>query len=815
MKVISIILFLGMFLFSSCVKEDFPSLGRNYPEGKTALLTLKLKPATMDNGGTTRAVADALENKVENLRVLIFDDQAGELVTNMKDSGPFTNTGTGVSLTIKTYSGNNYTMCLVANVFDPKIEAALDAVKTYDDLNLLEAVATDLSLGIDDKKPLMMTAIVPNLSIAPGASVIADPVKLDFIVSKVTMVVKNNTNKPNSLPPGEELIILGWTVEDARSGSYIFPQPNYNPSIQDPALWLTTTNFEPFEQKNTSPAASKEEATHRFYFFENLRGGREFNGAMDPPMYPGMDMNDQNPLGKGWYKPFRATAIIIRLMHRTPGLNKEIKAFVYLGENNHSDYNVRRGHHYTINVEVNGLDDIETYWNYEYSKSDFAVDVESPTLDAHADCRGVALYGASTSSGPTLGKVTVEILDSQDRPHTDPAFDADWLKISPLNLMYHQVKQTSGDAVKWQQNASPTSGFVRGRYIPHTKTRRQLPLEKHWWNNEGISVQDDDDNVMEFSAATHRMCYKITNFPFAAENYLSDKATFFYVYAEEYFTPKGNPRAAKVRISYYKDGANPDFPQEQTIVFTQDGYTPIFKDFPGSGMDVLDMSGMRTGVKKKFVVENVEEYNMRVDPHVSMKTNIIYEGMKWGYNDQLYYSGRDSHRNGKYLTAYMVYKDVQRSAAHEPIGFGKGSDSYRPIYSHSGWVLSQFTGSTTGAPYHYPYVHNLANVHHPIHRTTALRYCHEKNRDVNGDGVIDETEAHWYTPAQQQLRFLWIVGMVGGDGLKEDRTYWSAREAGSMNAWGMDISLGADISLGKSYLSTGDNRKGVRCIRDL
>lgn len=812
MKVISIILFLGICLFSSCVKEDFPSLGRNYPEGKAALLTLKLKPATMDNGGTTRAVPDALESKVENLRILIFDDQKGELVTNMKDSGPFTDTGTGVSLTIKTYSGNNYTMCLVANVFDPKIDASLDAVKTYDDLNLLEAVATDLSLGIDDKKPLMMTAVVSNLSIAPGTSVIADPVKLDFIVSKVTLVVKNNTNKPNSLPPGEELTILGWTVEDARSGSYIFPQPNYKPSLQDPALWLTTTYIEPFEQKNTGSTTSKEEATHRFYFFENLRGGRQDNGSVDPPMYPGMAVDDRNPLGKGFYRPFRATAIIIRLMHRTSGgLNKEIKAFVYLGENNHSDYNVRRGHHYTINVEVNGLDDIETYWNYEYSQSDFVVDVESPTLDAHADCRGVALYGASTSSGPTLGKVTVEILDSQDRPHTDPAFDADWLKISPLNLMYHQVKQTSGDAVKWQQNASPTSGFVRGRYIPHTKTRRQLPPEKHWWNNEGISVQDDDDDVMEFSAATHRMCYKITNFPFEADTYLSEKSTFFYVYAEEYVVPKGSPRTAKVRVSLYKDGANPDFPQEQTIVFTQDGYTPIFKDFPGSGMDVLDMNGMRTGVKKKFVAENVEEYDMRVDPHVWLTTKVIYEGMGWGYDDRQYYREIDRFRNGKYLTAHVVYNDVQRSAAHEPIGFGKGPDSYRPIYSNSGWVLNRFTGSTTGTPYYYPYVYNLHDVHHPIHRTTALRYCHEKNRDVNGDGVIDETEARWYTPAHQQLRFLWIVGMVGGDGLKEDRFYWSTSEWSTLSGFVMDVSLGIDDS------STKKNSRAhaVRCIRDL
>ena len=68
------------------------------------------------------------------------------------------------------------------------------------------------------------------------------------------------------------------------------------------------------------------------------------------------------------------------------------------------------------------------------------------------------------------GTAVVEILDSQERTCNESGFDADWLKISPLNLMYHQVKQASPDDV-WQQAANPESKFVRPKYIPHKSIR--------------------------------------------------------------------------------------------------------------------------------------------------------------------------------------------------------------------------------------------------------------------------------------------------------------------------------------------------------
>ena len=50
--------------------------------------------------------------------------------------------------------------------------------------------------------------------------------------------------------------------------------------------------------------------------------------------------------------------------------------------------------------------------------------------------------------------------------------------------------------------------------------------------------------------------------------------------------------------------------------------------------------------------------------------------MQWGFSFDYVYNSPDKFRNGKFLTANMVYTDVQRTD-NEATGFGMASDSYR------------------------------------------------------------------------------------------------------------------------------------------
>lgn len=171
----------------------------------------------------------------------------------------------------------------------------------------------------------------------------------------------------------------------------------------------------------------------------------------------------------------------------------------------------------------------------------------------------------------------------------------------------------------------------------------------------------------------------------------------------------------------------------------------------------------------------------------------------------------DCYRNGKFQTANAVYVDVQRGVNSEPLGFGKEKDSYRPMYGNNKTgdkepkPIPAYTGTNSGAPYYYPDARGL--IYHPIYKSSAARYCHEKNRDVNGDGIIDESEAHWYMPAAEQLLMAWIGGLQ--DNFNLDSRYWSVSEMyHNANHY-------VEFMGGGSHYEFDHNRYSVRCVREL
>ena len=640
------------------------------------------------------------------------------------------------------------------------------------------------------------------MTFAPGNSTYGTPVQLHFIAAKVTLKVIDNT-------ANRDVSIIGWDVEDAPARSYLFPQTK---DVNEPGTtadsdnhWLTTDVDYPFETVD----ASSRTVSQTLYVFENRRGGRVNRPLPGNPdnQYFNMAFDDQDHRGKAWFKPLRATAIVIKAMHKTTAETKLVRAHIYLGADNHSDYTVERGKHYVFTVTVNGLDDIKVDSNVEYQVGDFLVDYgDNLTMDAHPDFRPMRIHA-------TKGVATMEILDENHRPHTDPAFSATWLKISPLNLMYHQVKQT-GDAAKWQQDANPTSRIVRGRYIPHTSVRDTLPEIKKWWNNYAdiaATVVQDDDDEMAFANATYRMCYKITDIRFADPAAVTNQT--LYVYADEYHQEKGAKRNAYIRFTFLKDG-NQGTPEQRIFNINQDGYIRVFNEAnPNAGLTVLKEDGTLSNIKRKFVFENTEEAALAMNPGIAAGLQRTTT-MQWGFPNIILYNKGDIDRNGKLITANAVYTDVQRSADHEPIEFGKTPNSYRDMYGRAaeggttGFIFP-YVGTDSGAPYYYPDA--SGQIYHPIYKSSAARYCHEKNRDVNGDGIIDDSEAKWYLPASEEMMMAHVYGLEGKHIPGSTTSYWVVNEFARATsfAW-FPNSLNAKMF--EQHKATEGN---VRCARDL
>lgn len=748
MKKIIILYFLGALLLSGCMRDEFDTT--RVEEGIAARVSLRMLLPDMDGavsaGNTrtsanTRAVDADVENRLDSLRVLVFNSN-GEIVTNRKYTAQ--SDGSLSSLQIDTWSGNNLTFCFVANSRG-NMEDRLAAVTSYDDLREFMVSASGLNFDLSDTEALVMTAIVENVNVQPGSNTISEPIWLQFLAAKLTLTVTDET------PAGHTVSILGWDVEDVPARSYLFPDskdanPAPGTSADKDEYWLTTTTDYPFEVEQDKSASQT------LYLFENRRGGRVAKALPDNPdeRYPNMALNDIDHRGKAWFKPQRATAVVIHAMHRTDLETKRIKAYIYLGNDNHSDYNIIRGNHYKFNITVYGIDDIKIDTNVDSEAGDFYVDYsDNLRMDAHPDFRAMRMHAAG-------GTGTVEILDSEGRTYDDPSFSATWLKISPLNLMYHQVKQSSSPAKDWQQDSEPESKIVRPKYIPHKSVREKLTQQGiSGWNT--VPAGKEDDDVLSLDDATYRMCYKITDLPFGNTSTVTNQT--LYVYADE-FEKRDGYRSAIVRFSFYKDGGDPNQPEVRSFTISQDGYLSFYTDDDNqyAGLYVLNQDGTPSDVKRRMVLERYPEYRMTMNPGIDPSVQNI-NSMQWGFAEYKVYinNENDKFRNGKYVTVESVYTDLTR-VNNEPGNFGVAPNSYRRMFSNGldGNLggIPPYTGKTTGAPYYLP--DPTGRIYHPIYKTSAARYCHEKNRDLNGNGILEPSEIHWYMPSQNELLLMAI-----------------------------------------------------------
>lgn len=116
-----------------------------------------------------------------------------------------------------------------------------------------------------------------------------------------------------------------------------------------------------------------------------------------------------------------------------------------------------------------------------------------------------------------------------------------------------------------------------------------------------------------------------------------------------------------------------------------------------------------------------------------------------------------------------------------------------------------------GYPYYYPNLTtsvSITDYFQPIYNTSAARYCHEKNRDKNGDGVIDASETVWYLPSYSDMEAVEnnrpAMQPLNG-------SYWTSTEANANESWAFVFSITpATSSRSKSSKAV---LMHVRCVR--
>lgn len=728
-------------LFFSCVKEPIDHPGG---DGTSTRVTLSVKSDNRDKVLSRGAESEEL---ISNVHILVFDAD-NKIVTN-EHLGDLSINTTG-SISIETLSGENRQIYLVANgdVNDDtgsKLDSRLKNITTLNELKALLVIVKDN--GLSRAGRLTMVGNTTVTITKPHTTPIL--IQMHYLAAKVTVTVKDNT------PPDLSIHITGWDVVNIPKKTFLEERgaPVQEDAVNGstPADYMATNGKYTFENMDTTTKTWAQ----NFYLFENRRGARvdREEPTNSANRYPNMSVSDNDQRGKAWYAPPGATCMLIYGTYAKDGQMNNVVYKVFLGENPINDYNIFRGKHYEYNVTINSLNNINVDTNVEWGNASFSVDhSDNLEMDAHPDFR-VFRIGGTAVDVSTAAYATVEVLE------TDGTTPCTWLAVSPLNLYRHGIKQSAGIQQQFA-TGDGTGSFVRSKYTP-------TPTEESTMENSSFG-----------------MTRRLTRIPF------EQVAVYTYqnviLYADALDAP-GAERKGKVKITYYKGASGDQVAGVQIFDVTQRGAIQVSGD---------------------LYIERYEESAMLMHPGLASGLQNTTT-MQWGYSTDMLYGADDRYCNGNWLTANAVYNTVTaRSGMNVPQWTANDYATYREKYPRQGAVVAEPSNiATSGSPYYYPDLKQstpITDYFHPLYNSSAARYCHEKNRDRNGDGIIDASETIWYLPSMADL---WYIANNMPSELNLTGTYWTSTEEDNENSWAYTFPSKTLANVAKNIPHR------VRCVR--
>lgn len=263
---------------------------------------------------------------------------------------------------------------------------------------------------------------------------------------------------------------------------------------------------------------------------------------------------------------------------------------------------------------------------------------------------------------------------------------------------------------------------------------------------------------------------------------LTSSGTMMYLYADEMFNgiqPISSSRKLKLKVTYTPSAnmANLNI-ADSCYVFTKEITQKPILLFGNMGLKQVDVSGNYTGSVSVFGMENQEEAVMKLG-FSGLSATGLTTMLPWGFGTLQ-----------KQLPLIGVVDYFRRSGMQNTIDLVWQNPS--TMYDPSTMVSGTFD---------------------PIYNTYAARYCYDKNRDENLDGVISGSEIKWYLPARGEQVIAWIgkraLTATGSDLPSE--SCWSSTENGIGNALNMNFYNGGTGGI----FSKNNPLQHIRCVRKI
>lgn len=735
MKNIYRIIFVLILVLTACVKEEDKK--NRVVDGLPSELFVKVKPIC--NSVVTRTTSSEYdESRINNLYVFVCDGD-GSVVSrkyfSYEDILSFTIDDIIYLPSINVSSGENREIALVANVdFDIMDITHKDLDDVESNVDLHNMISSIVQSSVERGSSFLMSGFLYDVTIEHGGStsVIVPMTRVD---SKITF---NVTTKE-----GVEFYPTNWSVVNLPKHVELFKSDSddntdvLKQKSEDMYFNSQVMNFE-----GTGDMRGK---TFSFYMLEhkitpNNKIPESINGTTltDNERYALREKQEKiaggvsNVVTNGdfVYAPVHATYVKIkgRVYYKetdefgnTVKVNAEVIYYVHLGNTNNdvNDYTVLRNTHYIYNITINSINDIIV----EVDSRDEEMDKEPRPGAEGSVVRSYHEYAVDAYFGTSV--ISFNAVDVNDNlswyvrtpfsegagNSSNPPKDIKWVyfKLNKLgeNGIYNSSFETyPGESFKYPDNMDFKGETDYERFVNDYKS--------------GV------DKLVNVQQLVDILRHSKEHYDLNDELNLFDEVNKFTVtaFVNEYYydynpNNENTPLSEIEKRNYWKKFANQD--KRIMNILSETFYS---KDGQ-SCKSVAFYSLKQSAIETLYNIEDTEDFTAWGTQTIQDNNIYIYDPYysvypKWNSD------GNNSSNNGR-KNSLRIIKELRLE--------NKGDDNadlrWDEIIDPATWTIRE----------KYNYAKYIWIAH---------------NRDINGNGIIDDNEIRWYLAAESQLIDLWI-----------------------------------------------------------
>lgn len=787
----------AMYLLTSCTKTELDDVVVMVPDGNSAKVALNFEVKSSVDVTTRAAQPESYEYMVYNIYVLIFNgNQRIELSENAKDPNGNVNffspeeikyyknkldnegnTESSGTIEFGAISGAGLKICAVANLgvsnsmtradFDEdditKDLNKFDAIKTYDDF---KKMSIDLrSHSIMRLASFLMTGEVNNVTLNAYTGQESEKTRITIPLERTDSKITFNVKAANEKLTDFEFVPLKWRVVNVPTVSYVLPRIENSDASTTLTENLDATDanisadffsisaedailFEGKVQDNNGNPVDNS-GTFTFYMYENLKAPQKnIEGSDAAVAYALREKQLKTETNSGVtgqrfengdyvYAPKGATYVVftgqVSYTEKDEYGNDrfvlaDVEYSVHLGHGSNTNvnsYNTLRNHHYTYNVTVTGINDL-------------LVEVESNNPsegDPSDDERRPGAEGDIVMSASQIVEVD---------GHYDRALIT--LTAEEANKIFFAI------STPWERGLD-TNNFLAA----NNTTMRDYKWVK-------FLIHDTNLNIAEGHLAAYpgEQCYDggATHTGTAASSpaYDGKSVTLRDIrQLSNYF--KNNPLGENATVAitmfideylYYYD------PTEDPVTTPKETkYKGVTDLTLANDADLLLWKKSVNNEPRLMHIVKAGDMTYSADGETSLSRSVVTIKQK------------------PIISIYntSASNDILKSAwgtetINETPRLGVSRNSYPTqtnttyAYSYSN-ARTQLAGTTATLNWSSVISSNAANRYELLGSYTDPSYaCAMRNRDLDGDGLIDPNEVLWYLAAIDQITDLWIADPI-------------------------------------------------------